>query len=219
MSQAPVMHLFAGSPRDHFVRILQRIIEDYDFDERSAIESGLALPQTVRALFTSFSSDDEAGDDQTIEFGDDTAEPHAGQTDVGLPPGVRQTVLLVQVMNPALDVWRFLDYADIEYVDAGDDDDDDEDGAKGVSVDEAQQTISLRRQSIMKVMYCLIDLAPGQRLPPLVEHWHADPRVHSVELCDRLLHRAALLLTDNSALLPEFYREQTTGGFRMSYLW
>lgn len=166
--------MFAGIAYDHFVSIVRKIIEDFDL-----LMSSVAMPQTIRCLFSSHTAATSATDEDAV----------------------KRSFLFVQVMNAEVDVWRYRADEDVDVVDG------------------AAQTVALQRKTYIKIMYCMVEVAGTVPPPPLVASWQSDATVNSVGLCDRMLQEAMLRIVDNAKLLPEYYRRQATGGFRMSYLW
>lgn len=175
-----MLHMFAGNAYAHFVRILRKVIEDFDL-----LMSSVAMPQTIRCLFSSHTA-------AAVSNGHDDDDDCTG----------KRSFLFVQVMNAEVDVWRY----------SADDEDND-------IVDGVEQTVALQRNAYIKIMYCMVEVAGTVPPPPLVASWQSDVTVNSVGLCDRMLQVAMVRIVDNARLLPEFYRKQSTGGFRMSYLW
>lgn len=174
--------MFAGIAYDHFVSILRKVIEDFDL-----LMSSVAMPQTIRCLFSSHTAAVGAAD----EVAGDTLSEST----------VKRSFLFVQVMNAEVDVWRYRADEDVDFVDG------------------AAQTVALQRKTYIKIMYCMVEVAGTVPPPPLVASWQSDATVNCVGLCDRMLQEAMLRIVDNAELLPEYYRRQATGGFRMSYLW
>lgn len=110
---------------------------------------------------------------------------------------MQNTYMFVQIMNPALEVWR----------------------AEPSGPQKTNEIITLQRETYIKVLYRQVDVAPDVPLPPIVASWQSDTTVNCVEMSEGMMVQALQRLSENSMLVPECYRHGGIPGFTMSYLY
>lgn len=230
VTQAPVkaygskipfrQQLFPGKPERQFVAILRQVIEDFD-----SIMSAVAMPQTIRCMFTSVSdTNDEFGALTYVTQGT-LAEAKAAHraNPRKIVTAFQRCLLFVQVMNRELDVWvsdQHLSMGECGGHSGGDQ----QFRGHSAGIDDSvmgdgRATLPLTRRSVLKIMYKYVHLTDGTPLPAMAEQWRDDVTVNCVELSDRMMLSAVMRIADNAKLLPSEERAPLSDGFRISYLW